>query len=105
MSRSRRKSPFCGFTTAESDKAWKQQSARQARRIAHQVIGQTLDGDAVPDRRAIGDCYGLKEGQRRLANPDPRDLRKSAVVSTRRMLPGRWSSGLSRLPIHWDPRV
>src|SRR3546814_2215582 len=70
MSRSRRKSPFCGFTTAESDKAWKQQSARQARRIAHQVIGQTLDGDAVPDRRAIGDCYGLKDGKQRLRSEE-----------------------------------
>lgn len=76
MSRSRRNSPFVGFTTAETDKPWKQQSARQVRRAAYQVLGETLDGDAVPDRRVLGEPYGLKDGKQRIAQPTARDMRK-----------------------------
>ena len=76
MSRSRRKSPFVGYTTAETDKPWKQQSARQVRRASHQVLATTLDGDAVPDRRTVGDTWGLKDGKQRIADPRHKDLRK-----------------------------
>ena len=76
MSRSRKASPFVGHTTAKTDKPWKQQSARQTRRAAHQVLGQTLDGDAVPDRRMLGDAWGLKDGKQRMAAPSAKDLRK-----------------------------
>lgn len=76
MSRSRRHSPFCGFTTAPSDKPWKQQSARHLRRAAQQALTATMDGDAVPDRRTIGVSYGLKDGKQHIARPEPRDWRK-----------------------------
>lgn len=76
MSRSRRKSPFVGYTTAESDKPWKQQSARQLRRAAHQALAETIDGDTVPGRRELGDAWGLKDGKQWLARPSARDLRK-----------------------------
>jgi len=76
MSRSRRKSPFIGYTTAETDKPWKQQSARQARRVTHQVLAITLDGDAVPDRRTVGDTWGLKDGKQRIADLSSKVLRK-----------------------------
>jgi hypothetical protein len=39
MSRSRRKSPFVGYTNAETDKPWKAQSARRMRRAARQALG------------------------------------------------------------------
>ena len=76
MSRSRRTSPFFGFTTAETDKPWKQQSARQVRRAVHRVLGETGDGDAVPDRRVLGDLYGMKDGKQRVARPAAGDMRK-----------------------------
>ena len=76
MTRSRRKSLFTGYTTAATDKPWKQQSARQVRRAAHQVIATTLDADAVPDRRVLGDPYGQKDGKQRITDPRPEDFRK-----------------------------
>ena len=76
MSRSRRTSPFRGFTTAETDKPWKEQSARQVRRVVHQVLRETNDGDAVPNRRVLGDAFGMKDGKQRIARPTARDMRK-----------------------------
>jgi hypothetical protein len=35
----------------------------------HQVLGETGDGDAVPDRRVLGDPYGMKDGKQRVARP------------------------------------
>lgn len=66
MSRSRRHSPFIGHTTAETDKPWKQQSARQVRRIVHQTLGETQDGDALPTRQQVTDAWGMKDGKQRL---------------------------------------
>ena len=66
MSQSRRHSPFIGHTTAETDKPWKQQSARKVRRIVHQLLGQTQDGDALPSRRQVTDAWGMKDGKQRL---------------------------------------
>ena len=67
---------FIGYTTVETDKPWKQQSARQVRRAAHQVLATTLDGDAVPDRRKLGDTWGMKDGKQRITDPRPEDFRK-----------------------------
>lgn len=66
MSRSRRHSPFVGYATAETDKPWKQQSARKVRRIVHQLLDQTRDGDALPLRRQVADAWGMKDGKQRL---------------------------------------
>jgi hypothetical protein len=76
MSRGHKKSPFVGFTTAESDKPWKQQSARQLRRASHQVLAETLDGDTVPDRRSVSDAWSLKDGKQRLVAASAKDSRK-----------------------------
>jgi hypothetical protein len=56
MSRSCKKSPFVGLTTAEGDKSWKQQSARQLRRASLQMLAETLGGDTVLDRRSVSDA-------------------------------------------------
>ncbi|MEH3045874.1 hypothetical protein [Sphingomonas adhaesiva] len=64
------------MTTAASDKPWKQDSARQMRRACHQLLEQTLDGDAVPDRKALGDSWGLKDGKQRISDPTSKWLRK-----------------------------
>ncbi|AXJ95139.1 MULTISPECIES: hypothetical protein [unclassified Sphingomonas] len=76
MSRSRRHSPFIGHTTAGTDKPWKQQSARQMRRIVHQRLDQTQDGDALPSRRQVTDAWGMKDGKQRLTAPSAEVLRK-----------------------------
>lgn len=78
MSRSKRASPFVGYTTADSDKPWKQQAARRARRAVHQTLSETLDGDALPAKRfAITNPWDApKDGKQRLSDPAAKDLRK-----------------------------
>lgn len=79
MSRSRKKSPFVGYTTAVSDKPWKQQHARRVRRAAHQTLEQTIDGDAVPVSRfakGSAEWHGIKDGKQRVADAGWKDLRK-----------------------------
>lgn len=79
MSRSRKKSPYVGHTTAPSDKPWKQQNARRVRRAVHQALGQTADGDAVPvSRYAMGHAGwdGIKDGKQRVDDPGSKWLRK-----------------------------
>lgn len=76
MSRSRRHSPFIGHTTANTDKPWKQQSARKVRRIVHQRLDQTQDGDDLPSRRQVTDAWGLKDGKQRLTVLSGKHLRK-----------------------------
>lgn len=79
MSRSRKKSPFTGHTTAASDKPWKQQHARRVRRAVHQALAQPADGDAVPTSRyAKGHTNwdGIKDGKQRVSDPKSKWLRK-----------------------------
>ena len=78
MSRSRRKSPFVGHTTADSDKPWKAQAARKLRRLVHQTLGQAPDGDALPARRyALTNPWDApKDGKQRVSDPASSLLRK-----------------------------
>ena len=79
MSRSRRHAPFIGYTSAASDKPWKQQHARRLRRAVHQALDRTCDGDALPiDRYALGHAGwdAPKDGKQRLDDPDSKYLRK-----------------------------
>lgn len=76
MSRSRRHSPFIGHTTAGTDKPWKQQSARKVRRIVHQCLGQTQDGDALPSCRQVADAWGMKDGKQRRTVLSAKVMRK-----------------------------
>ena len=45
MSRSRRKTPIFGHTTAETDHPWKKAAARKVRRATKQSLKATLHGD------------------------------------------------------------
>ncbi|HEX8556353.1 MAG TPA: hypothetical protein VF695_16750 [Sphingomonas sp.] len=79
MSRSRKTSPFTGWTTATTDKPWKQQHARRVRRAVHQTLDQTGDGDAVPSSRyAFGAAAweGMKDGKQRITDSASKWLRK-----------------------------
>ena len=79
MSRSRRHSPFVGYTTSPSDKPWKQQNARRVRRAVRQTLAETGDGDAVPTSpyaKGAADRDGLKDGKQRVSDPASTWLRK-----------------------------
>ena len=51
MSRSRRKTPISGITTAASDALWKSKAARILRRRVRQQLKSTLDGDKFAGKR------------------------------------------------------
>lgn len=78
MSRSRRKTPIHGITTAESDHRWKKAAARKVRRRVRQLLPVTLDSDRLPNRRweLVNPWSSEKDGKCWLKNPDPRWMRK-----------------------------
>lgn len=77
MSRSRRRNPFCGATTASSDKPFKEAENRAARRRARIVLRVTQDGDATPGRREYGDPWRApKDGKQRFGLDRPEMFRK-----------------------------
>jgi hypothetical protein len=49
ISRSRKKAPFAGVTTAKTDKPWKKRAAKIFRRAAKQKLAVTQDADALSD--------------------------------------------------------
>lgn len=51
MSRSRRKTPIRGITTADSDHDWKKASSRKLRHRVKQHLTATLDGDRFAGKR------------------------------------------------------
>ena len=78
MSRSRRKTPIFGHTTAESDAEWKAQSARVLRRRVRQVLKATLDIAAFPGKRwdLVNPWSAPKDGKYWSKRAGPRDMRK-----------------------------
>lgn len=51
MSRSRKKSPFTGFTTAMSDQPWKAKAAHAFRHSAKRALDADPDGAGLPVKR------------------------------------------------------
>jgi hypothetical protein len=51
MSRSRRKTPIFGHTTAKSDHPWKKLAARKLRHRVKQALNITLDCDGFAGKR------------------------------------------------------
>lgn len=78
MSRSRRKTPIFGHTTAESDARWKAMAARKLRRRVKQHIATTLDGDCFAGKRwdLVNPWTSEKDGKAFWAKPDPKLMRK-----------------------------
>jgi hypothetical protein len=77
MSRSRRKTPIVGITTAESDKRYKLAEHRAERRTYRAILTARLDED---DRRLHANVYGdanhsEKDGKQYLRQSS-RDMRK-----------------------------
>ena len=63
MSRSRRKTPIFGHTTATSDARWKKAAARKLRRAVKQRLEGTLDGDCFAGKAlGFGRSVDIGEG-------------------------------------------
>ncbi|MGF7004533.1 hypothetical protein [Aminobacter sp. BE322] len=74
MSRSRRKTPIIGITTAETDKPFKQAEHRRERRAVKAVI---KTGEEPPAPKAFGNPWdGQKDGKQWIADNVPELLRK-----------------------------
>jgi hypothetical protein len=75
MSRSRRKTPIFGHTTADSDRPWKQAAAR---RRVRPHLKATLDGDRFAGKRwdLVNPWSSEKDGKRWWGKADAKDMRK-----------------------------
>ncbi|HEV7305186.1 hypothetical protein [Ensifer sp.] len=61
MTRSRKKTPISGVTTAESDKPFKKREHRRERRAVADALAK---GDELPSAKAFGDPWsGEKDGK------------------------------------------
>ncbi len=72
MSRSRRKNPFTGFSTADSEKEDKRIANRKERRKIRQVLPAEPAPELLPHRRELSNVWSMdKDGKRRF-DPDAR---------------------------------
>jgi hypothetical protein len=78
MSRSRRKTPIFGNTTAKSDAEWKAKAARKLRRKVKQHLESTYDGDGFAGKRwdAVNPWSSEKDGKHYWTRAKPKDMRK-----------------------------
>lgn len=77
MSRSRRKNPCAGITTARSDKPFKVQEHRAERRVARQVVKSSCDDSDPRLFAAYGDPWRApKDGKQWWDSCDAKFLRK-----------------------------
>ena len=78
MSRSRKKSPFIGYTTAKSDQPWKAKAARAFRHAADRALTADPDDAALPEKpwALTNPWHGPKDGKQRVDDPRSRWLRK-----------------------------
>ena len=78
MSRSRRKTPITGHTTAQSDAEWKAKAARALRHSAKQALEANPDDMTLSGKRwdAINPCSAPKDGKYWFGKADARLLRK-----------------------------
>ncbi len=78
MSRSHRKTPIFGHTTAESDHDWKKKAARLLRHRVKQHLNATLDGDRFAGKRweLVDPWTSDKDGKHYWAKAGPREMRK-----------------------------
>ena len=67
MSRSFRKSPFTGHTTAETEKMDKRYANRRVRHAIRQALSVGVSDEDLPHRRALSNPYTFdKDGKQRL---------------------------------------
>ncbi len=78
MSRSRRKTPNSGITTARSDARWKKMAARKLRHRVKQELSATRDGDRFAGKRwdLVNPWSSEKDGKKYWLSADPGWMRK-----------------------------
>lgn len=78
MSRSRKKSPFVGYTTARSDQPWKAKAARAFRHAAEQGLRADPEGAMLPVKRwaRVNPWDAPKDGKQRVGDAASKWLRK-----------------------------
>ena len=78
MSRSRRKTPISGITTAKSDHPWKKMAARKLRHRVKQELNSALDGDRFAGKRwdLVNPWSSEKDGKKYWLSADPGWMRK-----------------------------
>lgn len=78
MSRSRRKTPITGITTASSEKEDKRIANRKLRRVTKEILrrGSLEDDLNLPDIREISDVWGMAKDGKRWHDPDDPRNRK-----------------------------
>lgn len=78
MSRSRKKSPFMGFTTARSDQPWKAKAARAFRHATDRLLQADTEHAALPEKRwaCVNPWDAPKDGKQRIPKAGWKDLRK-----------------------------
>jgi hypothetical protein len=75
MSRSRRKTPICGWTTCDSEKEDKSLANRRLRRIVGHAIKNNRE--IYPELREVSDVWNFgKDGKQRLLDVDSKEMRK-----------------------------
>lgn len=75
MSRSRKKKPIQGITTAASEKSDKQAANRKLRRIVKQEV--KADQEVITKKREASDMWGFaKDGKQYKQAPTDKELRK-----------------------------
>ena len=75
MSRSRRKTPKTGITTAETEKENKRQANRKFRRVTK--VNVKKGRDELPLTKELSNVWSFdKDGKQFLKNPTKKDLRK-----------------------------
>ena len=66
MSRSRKKNPFVGMTTAKSEKLEKRLANRRERRVNKSLLALTNDGTRLRAKREVSDVWSMsKDGKQR----------------------------------------
>lgn len=74
MSRSRRKSPYTGLTTAESDKDDKRRAHRALRRAEKDALRR--GAETHPRLREVSNAYTFAKDGKQEIDPDSRWMRK-----------------------------
>lgn len=78
MSRSRKKTPICGMTSAHSDAEWKTKAARTLRHRAKIQLEQKLHTNDFPGYRwdAVNPWSSDKDGKGWFGDRHPNNMRK-----------------------------
>lgn len=77
MSRSRRKTPLIGVTTAPSDKPFKVDEHRAERHAVRATIKRSLDGDDIAlHSKVYGDPWMAPKDGKQMVDPDSKSMRK-----------------------------